>query len=472
MIIMKKIVLHIFQVAFLLTSINAFSQNNNSITNDTITKKLKSQYFKNERTIKIILPEKYDVSKRYPVIYTLDGYELFPITSSYSNFLMKYDVIPKCIIVGINHNNRNYETMPNYGSDIRVPVTKFLEGSSNLKNHLLKEVIPMIEKQYSISGFNVLIGHSNTATFVNEIISKNENNFNGFIAITPDLLKKQTNYLQKHLSEKQLKHTYYFVSSGLKDDKYRLETGVILDTIFQKTKSTNFKGLHKIYSAGHLDLVPKSLNDALMFIFSDYKNYDDFNIKISKSRFSISDYIEEKSTLNNNIYGINYNLNEEDFYYLLNLVLEKKDKKLFEQIFEVGEKNKFFSKDDKYASKAQYYEEIELYEDALENWKLQLEDGFFKNTFFFERPFSLLTKKLNRPEDAIVFLEKAIKKYPEGKLIFNYLIAETSHKYDVRKKTGIQAVNYCINNFKVNNKFGLKNAKEIKSKFLASKSNR
>ncbi|WP_299060951.1 alpha/beta hydrolase-fold protein [uncultured Polaribacter sp.] len=461
--IMEKIGLHILKLAFLLISINVFSQNSSSVTNGTITKKIISQYFKNKRTIKILLPEKYDANKNYPVIYTLDGFELFPIASSYVNFLTKYDVIPNCIIVGIYHNNRNYETMPNYGSDIRIPVTEFLEGSGNLKSHLLEEVVPMIEKQYSVSGFNVIIGHSNTATFVNEIISKNENNFNGFIAITPDLLKKQTDYLEKHLSEKQLKQTYYFVSSGLKDDKYRLESGIMLDTIFHNSKNTNFKGLHKIYSAGHLDLVPKSLNDALMFIFSDYKNYDDFNDKVLNSKFSISNYIDQKSILNNKIYGINYKLNEEDFYYLLNLVLEKKDRKLFEQIFEVGEKNKFFNKDDKYASKAQYYEEIKLYDEALKNWKLQIEKGFYKNTFYFERPFILLTKKLKRQKEAIVFLEKAIKKYPEGKLIFNYLIAQTSLKYSLKKNKGIKAIDYCINRFKENNKFSLKDALEIKS---------
>ncbi len=412
------------------------------------------------------MPEKYDVNKKYPVLFTLDGYELFPITSSYGYFLMKYDVIPKCIIVGIYHNNRNYETLPNYGSDIRIPVTKFLEGSNKLKNHLIKEILPMVDKEYSTSGFNVLIGHSNTATFVNEIISKKEANFNGFIAITPDLLEEQTNYLKKYISEKQFNKTYYFVSSGLKDDKYRLETGNILDTIFKNSKNKNFRGLHKNYYANHLDLVPKSLNDALMFVFLDYKNFSDFETKILDDRLNISDYIDNKSTLTNNIYGINYHLNAEDFYYLLDVVLETRSKKLLEQILEVGDKNNFFPKEDKYAFKAQYFEEIELYEDALKNWELQIANEFYKNTFYFERPFNLLTKKLNRPKEAIVLLENAIEKYPDGKLVFNYLIAETSLMHGINKKKGINAINYCIDNFKQNKKFNLMNAREIKSKFL------
>ena len=86
-----------------------------------IEKKLTSQYFNNERTIKISLPTDFDNTKKYPVIYTLDGFGLFEITSSYSKFLMDYDVIPKAIVVSIFHNNRNYETSPNYGQNINIP---------------------------------------------------------------------------------------------------------------------------------------------------------------------------------------------------------------------------------------------------------------------------------------------------------------------------------------------------------------
>jgi predicted alpha/beta superfamily hydrolase len=458
----------IFTIVILFISISLFGQ---SETKDTLqyeykVEKFKSVFFKKERTVKVYLPKNYDKKQKYPVIYTLDGFGLFEITTNYVNYLAKFNIIPNSIVVGIYHNNRNYETTPNYGSDVRIPVTEFLEGSDKLKNHLLKEVMPIIDNQYSTSGFNTLVGHSNTATFVNEMISENENPFNGFIAITPDLLKEQTEYLKKHLFKKEFNKTYYFVSSGLKDDKYRLETGKILDTIFQKTKNKNFTGLHKIYNAGHLDLVPKSLNDALMFIFSDFRNYDDFNIKVIEKNLPISTYIERKTISTNENYGINYNLTEDDFYYLLDLVLKRKDKNLLEQIFEVGEKNEFFTKNDKYSSKAQFYEEMGLYQDALKNWKLQIENGFYESTFYFERPFKLLTKNLNRPKEGIDFLEKAIRKYPKGKLTFSYLIAETTLKHRLKKRAGIRAINYCLDHFEENRKFSLKDAKELKLKLL------
>ena len=39
------------------------------------------------------------------------------------------------------------------------------------------------------------------------------------------------------------------------------------------------------------------------------------------------------------------------------------------------------------------YEAAGFYEEAFKYWKLQLENGFYQNTFYFERPFRLLNEK-------------------------------------------------------------------------------
>ncbi|WP_166962390.1 alpha/beta hydrolase-fold protein [Yeosuana marina] len=50
--------------------------------------KLDSKFFPDEnRTIKISLPKNYDNTKKYPVIYTLDGYSLFEMVASYTHIL-------------------------------------------------------------------------------------------------------------------------------------------------------------------------------------------------------------------------------------------------------------------------------------------------------------------------------------------------------------------------------------------------
>ena len=453
-------------IIILFLSFPSFGQNE---TNDTLKYEykvvnLKSVFFKDERVIKIYLPFNYDKNKNYPVIYTLDGYELFEITTNYEKFLAKYEVIPDCIVVGVFHNDRNYETTPNYGNDVSIPTDQFLEGSEKLKNHLYKEVIPLIDSKYSTSGFNILIGHSNTATLASQTISMANNPFRGIIAITPDLLKEQLESLKSSLEKERNQNFYYFVSSGIKDDKYRIETGKKLDSIFKKIKNPQIKSKEEIYSAGHLDLVVKSLNDALIFMFSDYKNYNDFETNVIKNKVSISDYLKGKSKSSNQNYGITFNLNEDDFYYLLDRVLAQKNINLLEQLFEIGGKNNFFAQDELYSQKAQIYEEIEFYDEALINWKLQINRGYNDNIFYYERPFKLIYEKQNKPKEAIAFLESTIKTYPKGKLIFSYNIAKVCAENKILKNKGLKNIEYCIKEFKKNREFTLLEAKELKTK--------
>jgi len=461
---MKKILM----IIIFLNAFTVFGQDNREIKNQVIVKKLTSQYFNNERTIKINLPTDFDITKKYPVIYTLDGFGLFEITRSYSKFLMDYDVIPKVIVVSIFHNNRNYETMPNYGQNINVPKTEFLEGSEKLKNHLINEVKPLIEEEYPTSHYNILIGHSNTATFINELITKEYNPFQAFIAISPDLLDEQINYFKKYIDNNRSEKIVYFVSSGMKDDKYRLETGMRLETVF-KTNTDNKLFLHKIYKAGHLDLVPKSLNDALMFVFSNFRNFDDFDIKSNDSNFSIKTYLNEKIKTTNVIYGISTKLNEDDYLYISEQIVNKKDKQLLEQILEIGKENNFYPENHLYSDRAQMYEAGGFYEEALKNWKLQIENGFYQNLFYFERPFKLLNKELSRPKEGIEFLKSSMEKYPDGKLVFNYWIAKTILDNDLKRKDGIKSIYYCIKNFKENRKFSLEDAKKVQLELMKKK---
>jgi len=451
-------------VFFISASLYSFGQNAIKFQSDTITKKLTSDFFEKERTVKIVLPDNYDAKKTYPVIYTLDGYGLFHITSSYAYYLMKYDVIPQSIVVSLYHNDRNYETSPNYGLNVNIPVTDFLEGSDNLKNHLIHEIVPLIDQGFSTSGFSVLIGHSNTATFVNEIITEAESPFQAYIAITPDLLQEQIDFLEEYITPNSPQLSY-FVSSGTKDDPYRLETGRQLDTVFNNAPS-NFKGQFKSYEAGHMDLVPKSLNDALMFVFSEYRNFSEVKEAMKEDQFSLQAYIDDILATQSAFYGIKSELKEEDFFYLSEVVASRKNKALVKELLDISEENSFYSKDHLYSDKAQTYESAGFYEEALINWKLQLDNGYYKNAFYFLRPFALLTEKLNRPEEAVEFLEFAIQKFPEEELRFRYLIAKTSVEHDLDQAKGLTSITYCLDNFRPNKAFSLEEAKKIKATLI------
>ena len=135
-----------------------------------------------------------------------------------------------------------------------------------------------------------------------------------------------------------------------------------------------------------------------------------------------------------------------------------------EQILEIGKENNFYPENHLYSDRAQMYEAAGFYEEALKNWKLQIENGFHQNIFYFERPFKLLNKELNSPKEGIEFLKSSMEKYPNGKLVFNYWIAKTVLDNDLKRKDGIKAIDYCIKNFKENRKFSLEDAKKVQSR--------
>ena len=76
-----------------------FSYGQEKITSDKLTlnydiKYLKSKYYPDEeRVLKVFLPENYDASRKYPVIYTLDGESLFKTLAQNISILQDKGVV-------------------------------------------------------------------------------------------------------------------------------------------------------------------------------------------------------------------------------------------------------------------------------------------------------------------------------------------------------------------------------------------
>jgi predicted alpha/beta superfamily hydrolase len=79
---------------------------------------------------------------------------------------------------------------------------------------LFEDVVPYINTKYNTSGYNSIIGHSNTAHFVIYTISKN-NPFNGIslsLSGESENLKRKNRALFNHKIKRQI-----FIGYGTKD---------------------------------------------------------------------------------------------------------------------------------------------------------------------------------------------------------------------------------------------------------------
>ncbi len=412
------------------------------------------------RTVKIFLPKDYSKDQKYPVIYSLDGGWMFEPTVYESKILMDFDVIPESIIIGIFHENRNKDLGINWNTG------EFENSSLNFYNFLNQELIPKINSTYSVSGFNTLVGHSNSATFSAKVLTQKEQPFDGFVALSPNLFGNQLQEYIEFTNKTFDDLIFYFVASGKRDATPRLESGLKLDSLFQINQNSSIKTQHLLYDADHNGIVGKGLNNGISHIFSEYKHYNDWDDKLIDSLMSKNisslDFMNQHAENMKRIYGIDFKVNKDDLSLMQSMTLNDSDIQEI-QDFEI----KHFGKSkDFYATYAQFYEYVKSYEKAFEYWSTNLENNYQDNTsfFYYRRPINLLNEKMNQPKRAIEFAEKWKAKAPGFSPYFNLEIVNIAIDGNIKKKSGLKAIREYIENYNGELSTDLEMARELENK--------
>jgi predicted alpha/beta superfamily hydrolase len=142
-----------------------------SVQGDLRLHQLTSKIFNNTRTIRVLLPAGYEApenkDRRYPVLYMLDGQNLFDVCTGYGHQEWKIDetmkeldaqkVVPDLIIVGVDNaqERRAYEYLP-YKDFVGDPNMGEPAGKQ-FPDFLVNEVLPYIDANY-----RTLRGYDNT----------------------------------------------------------------------------------------------------------------------------------------------------------------------------------------------------------------------------------------------------------------------------------------------------------------------
>ena len=464
-----KLIINIF--SFLLITSFAFGQTKSKIEISSLEYnivELKSEYFPNEnRIIKIFLPKNYDITKKYPVIYTLDGYSLFDLTAKYVDQLSKLtiendydvatDVIPQSIVVGIYHNNRNKETTPNFSKYSDGDETIYLEGSEKLKNFLFEDVVPYINTKYNTSGYNSIIGHSNTAHFVICLPFQKNNPFNGIISLS--LSGESENFKRKiepYLTTN--KKTNIFIGYGTKDYDF--------NEFAKDLKGKVFNNNLKIseFNANHNEMPAISLIQGIKFLFNEYRNIEDFYIESNKENFDIREYLKLYHSKNKKLYGIETQIKEVDFYSLIQMSINTKNKKALNQIIEYDLKvngyptqthTLFF-----YNKQIGDFEKANYLANKIMNSKDDLENRILNANL--ESYYDFYINDLKNTEMGIAFFQQGQKKFKDNQLEFSYFIAKASVENNTQKRLGKTNLEYCLKNYKENRYFREIDLKELK----------
>lgn len=133
-------------------------------------------------------------SKKYPVLYLLDGPGHFYSVSGMIKQLSTTNgntIVPQMIIVAIPNTNRTRDLTPThadtnpFGDD--VSWLKESGGGENFADFIEKELIPYIDKNYPTTSYKTYVGHSfGGLTVINTLVTRPKM-FNNYVAIDPSL---------------------------------------------------------------------------------------------------------------------------------------------------------------------------------------------------------------------------------------------------------------------------------------------
>lgn len=398
--------------------------------------KYNSKILNQERTLKIALPVNYDKNSKYPVIYITDaGTKNFKIALSYINQLMNSNSIPEVILVGINQKKR-WEELDVFWSD----------NGKRFKDYLFDEIIPYINSNYSTSGFNTIIGHSDGAEYNHLLMLEENNPFRGFINISTNLNNDVSAEIEKFFKTPIEKKLYYFVSNAAYDSGDRVLAGNTIDSLYNISKNKNIKFSKEDYKADHQNLVSKSMLKGISFVFQDYRNLDNYK--------RITEYAGNYQSEIEDLYGFKPEFEENDFGFYFSKIMDEKNLQDYEYWVNFGKENDIFFGSS--LDRANHYFELEEFKQTIKFWEKTVNEfeNIYPRSYLANFPKAISAYLFEKnPSGAIDFLEKSKKRLPEYSLEFNYFIAKTSINNKVKLKKVREAMRFCKSNYKENRYF-------------------
>ncbi|RWX03463.1 alpha/beta hydrolase [Flavobacterium cerinum] len=144
-----------------------------------------------DRVLNIYLPEEYNSTAKYPVIYLLDGSAnedfIHVVGLVQYNTFAWIDRVPKSIVVGIANINRKRDFTSPSDRESDKKLVPPGGGSAKFISFLEKELQPYIENKYKTDGHKMIIGQSLGGLLATEILFTKPQLFDKYVIISPSL---------------------------------------------------------------------------------------------------------------------------------------------------------------------------------------------------------------------------------------------------------------------------------------------
>lgn len=267
----KKILLICSMLLGLSGMVSAQSGNVKPLTIGEI-RTLKSKILNEERTLNIYLPQNFNKTKSYPVIYLLDGSmnEDFIHVTGLVQFFNQMYAMPETIVVGIANIDRKRDFT--FHTDLKdlqqdYPTTGH---SDQFIGFLEKELKPYIENQFKTTE-TYIFGQSLGGLLATEILLKKPELFNNYFIISPSLwwddesLLKQVPQLLTKIKDNR---KFIYISVGKGEHPVMVKDAEDLYDVLKKSGKKNWTIEYKMMETdNHATILHRSLYEGLVKLF-------------------------------------------------------------------------------------------------------------------------------------------------------------------------------------------------------------
>jgi len=298
---MRKLIL-LIAIAF--TSITAFSQ--------TVYREIDGPDGE-KRQLKIQVPRNYEANpdKMYPVIVVFDGDYLFEPVAGVTDYYAYWDEMPDVIVVGLNQIDTKFE-------DFACDEINGLpaETGAAFFEFITYDLFNFLDNNYRTVPFRTIIGHGESANFLNFYLFQEAPFFNAYISLSPSFTAKMELRLKEQFSDLQAP-VFYSLTTAEKDRKRSRNSIGALHKNLEAINNDNFHYNYNYYKGkSHYELVNHALPTAFENIFKSFKPISKQEYKekmLTVNEGTAMDYVVKKYETIKTLYGLDKQIRVNDF---------------------------------------------------------------------------------------------------------------------------------------------------------------
>lgn len=432
---MKKILLYVLCSLICNTAI---SQNIMNVEHHSF----KSTTYKETRSFRIAVPASAYPNVKYNILFVLDADYAFDLIASTAIYLQTFEYIPPTAVVAVDYStpgNRN-----DVGYDLS---NNSLDSSGELfYNYINTDLAREISKILPTSGFNTLVGHSYTASYLNYYIDAGNDYIKSYILFSPEEMRQlprfEANYKTNVPSIR--------IITAENDTDGRKSFG---QNLYKTFHEKHYDVKLKTIKADHMSIIPAGIMEALTGLYNKYYNIDSIYNIIEQTDTSLWEIFSSINESNKNFYNQALPISASYISAFLWTAIQRDEKESIDKL-RVYYKNALMNEESDpnalgvmgdLMKKLGLWEEADYYLGRCLTRYKELKQEH--ETLYWRRVYALnVLPKLGQCKKAWKLLEEGKKIYPEDKAIFSYYQGVLSIENNYLIKQGIEQMRFAISN--------------------------